>query len=197
MGWEARVPWAVLGSSVTGVSLVLSKAVSGGCLSSHSWVSFSSFLTYLFSLSLLMPSSGSYYWAHYRHCLTCRKSSLPAVRCLLPSERVQAPWLFVHWGLCSEPVFLGEAGVQFLTVSGLRNNSLVGLVPLSGMFMKTPKENVPGVKASFVGLGGPRSACGPDLGSSGPQTLRPDTTGKAWDGEIWALCRLCREESVF
>ena len=34
MGWEARVPWAVLESSVTGVALVLAVAAGGGPCSS-------------------------------------------------------------------------------------------------------------------------------------------------------------------
>ena len=35
---------------------------------------------------------------------------------------------------------------------------LVGLVPLSGVFVKIPKENVAGVKVNFVGLESPCAA---------------------------------------
>lgn len=52
------------------------------------------------------------------------------------------------------------------------------------------------MEVSFVGLGGPHSAGGPDVGSPGPQTFSLDATRKAWDGENWACAGLCREEPV-
>lgn len=116
---------------------MLSEAGSGGpSFLSHGWICFfSSFPMYLFH-SILAD-------AHFWELLLGLQQTLfsPAGSCLhlLPRERVQARWLSVHWGLCSEPVFLGEADVQFLTYSGLRNDPLVGLVP-RGVF--TPKEIV-------------------------------------------------------
>lgn len=83
-----------------------------------------------------MPGSGSCYQACYRHHLALQE----AISASCPGGEFRCSDS-VHWGLCSELIFLGEADVQFLTDSGLRNDPLVGLVPF-GMFVKTPKENM-------------------------------------------------------
>lgn len=79
------------------------------------------------------------------------------VCCLLPGQRAQGQWLCVLWSLCSELVFAGDADIHFLAVSGVRNDPLVGLMPLSGVSAKTPRANAAGVQV-IVGLGGSRSA---------------------------------------
>lgn len=193
MGQKAQVPWAILESSMTGTSFVLSEAVSGGPFFFfffnlyHSWVCyFSSFLIISFPLSLMMPISGSCYQASYRHHLALKE----VISASCPGREFR----------CSASLF---TGVCVLSLSSLEK-----LISVSNGFR--PEEWPPcwsgaiwyvcedtkgehGVTVSFVGLEGARRAWETQVPKHSALTL----LGK--DGMLRTGCStdLCRENLFF
>lgn len=109
----------------------------------------------------------------------CRKLPWPVLFSLLHREPILSSCVTGVWVLSLSSS--EKAAASFLPELGLGNHALIGLVPLTGTFMKTLQQ----IATSFVVYAEPHCPCTLELVSPGPQAQT--LMRKHWILRTWPL----------